>query len=310
MRLNNTPEARQALYDAVRRIALHGVVNPKTNTVYNTGTITGYVAKIHVDDDLAGTIDVQEFLDLSDDPEEDVDIGYHEGVMISAIQNSGSGMVIVPKLYSEVTIATDPVTLKEYVVMFSHVDIIQLDAHEKVVVGVTEREEFDIDNDDAPDIEDLKATGVFSKTTYLRNSIVSEVKGEDSGDHTKIIQNDENVEINIGDSESVIRANQNEIDMYSGNSGLHLDDDEAVIENRSSVVSMSNGITYVGSKSNTSSGVLYEELANILQNLLNYIAQMKTTTQLGPQPPLNVASFLALKSQIANFRSLHVKIQK
>ena len=310
MRLSNTPESRQALYEAVRRIALHGVVNPKTNTVYNTGTITGYVTKIHVDGDLAGTIDVQEFLDLSDDPEEDVDIGYHEGVMISAIQNSGSGMVIVPKLYSEVTIATDPATLKEYVVMFSHVDIIQLDAHEKVVVGVTEREEFNIDDDNAPDIEDLEATGVFSKTTYLKDSIVSKVSGEKSGDHTQITQNDKEVLIEAGNNDSAIFVDKNTVDAYSGDSELHLSDDEAVLLNGRSQIKLSNGTTYVGDTNNISSAVLYEELASILQNLLNYISQIKTTTQLGPQPPLNVASFLALKSQIANFKSLHVKIQK
>ena len=309
MRLNNTPEARQQLYEAVRRIALHGIVNPKTNTVYNTGTTVGYVAKIHSDGDLAGTIDVQEFLDLSDDPEEDVDVGYHEGVMISAIQNSGSGMVIIPKLYSEVTIATDPATLREYVVMFSHVDIIQLDAHEKVVVGVIEREEFDIDNDDAPDIEDLEATGVLSKTTYLKDSVVTEVIGEE-GDNTKIIQNDDSVVANINDGTSAISADNDEVALTHGDSEVLLDDSKAYISHGSSEVRVENGTTYVGSTSGVSSGVLYEELADILQNLLNYIAQIKTTTQLGPQPPLNVASFLSLKSQIANFRSTHVKIQK
>ena len=43
---------------------------------------------------------------------------------------------------------------------------------------------------------------------------------------------------------------------------------------------------------------------------LDYIAQIKTTTQLGPQPPLNVPAFLSLKGQIERFKSTHVKIQK
>jgi len=59
------------------------------------------------------------------------------------------------------------------------------------------------------------------------------------------------------------------------------------------------------------------ELANVLDELLGYIGQIMTTTMLGPQPPINVASFIALKAKIASFKGAHsgfltkkVQIQK
>jgi hypothetical protein len=39
--------------------------------------------------------------------------------------------------------------------------------------------------------------------------------------------------------------------------------------------------------------------------MLNYASQIKTTTQLGPQPPLNLASFIALKAKISAWKGAH-----
>lgn len=302
--------SRQAIFEAIRKIALHGVVNPETGAVHHTGKVTGYVAAIHTEGELAGTIDVQEFLNLSDDDEEDVGVGYHEGVLLSAIQNNQTGMVIVPKLYSEVTITTDPETMNEYVIMFSHVDIIQMDSHEKVIVGVTEREEYDIDDDNTPDIEGLEPTGVSSKTTYLKDSITSVVQGEEDADFTTQTMTDKDVKIVAGDDKSSATIDQQQVKLKHSSSESILGENSNLMKHGSSSVTVEDGMVSVGNTSGTSFAVLYDELAQVFGSLLDYIAQIKTTTQLGPQPPLNVPAFLALKGQIETFKSKHVKVQK
>ena len=173
MSKNKRPDlsSNQAIRDAIRKIAWHGIIN-QDGVLKDTGKVTGYVAKIHTDGELAGTVDVQEYYSLSMEETEDKKIGYHEGVYLSALQDNSKGLLIIPKLYSEVTISIDPETKTEYVSMFSHVDVIQLDSHETITVGVTEREEFDESDENSPDIQDLEETGVFSKTTYLKDSTI------------------------------------------------------------------------------------------------------------------------------------------
>ncbi len=113
--------------DAIRRIALKGIVNNATGAVRGTGRVSGYVAKIHDDesDELFGTIDVQEYVQLAVDENDEMQMGYHEGVLLSAIQDNSKGYVIVPKLYSEVLVSHDSDSGTEYVSMYSHVDLRQ-----------------------------------------------------------------------------------------------------------------------------------------------------------------------------------------
>lgn len=142
-----------------------------------TQRVSGYVQKIHDDetDELYGTIDVQEF-------QQDYPSGFHEGVLISAISQSKTGMTAVPCLYSEVIIVQDPMTKKEYVTMFSHVDLIQQKSHKEVMVGVVETEEFQ-EGDDGDDVHELKETGVSAVTNYTKDNIIDTVKTKD-GDCT------------------------------------------------------------------------------------------------------------------------------
>ena len=55
-------ENNQKIKEAIQRIALHTFVNKNTQTVRNSDKITGYVAKIHTEGELAGTVDVQKFI--------------------------------------------------------------------------------------------------------------------------------------------------------------------------------------------------------------------------------------------------------
>lgn len=136
--ITNDLSANETIYEAIRQIAFHKLVNPRTNVMKNTSKISGYVVKVHTDADdaLCGTVDVQEYLSsLSEQQslENGLPVGLHEGVYLSAIQNNENGMVIIPYLYSDVVITTDPATLREYVIQYSHADTVQIDAHNKVV---------------------------------------------------------------------------------------------------------------------------------------------------------------------------------
>lgn len=296
--------SNQIIRETIQKISRHGLVHPVTGVVKGTNKITGFVAKIHTDGDLAGTIDVQEFTTLSMANNDDVQIGYHEGVYLSAIQDNSKGLLIVPKMYSEVTISTDPDTNTEYVTMFSHVDIIQLDSHDTITVGVTEREELD-KGEDSPDIQDLEETGVFSKTTYVKDSITTEVQGEDDENHTKHLMDSEKVETIISDDKSSLLMDKEQIHLKHNKAETILDEDQHLSQFGNSKVKIEDGTVYLGSDSGTDDAVLGVELATILSELCGYLGQIMTPTMMGPQPPANMASFISLKAKIDSFKSAH-----
>lgn len=305
----NTQEHSQSLHDAIRRIALRGYIDSQTGSIKGIGQTTGYVVKIHTDGDLIGTIDVQEFDNQPFEGEEEKRIGYHEGVFLSAMQDNTNGMVIIPKLYSEVTIMRDPSTQNEYVSMFSHVDIIQLDSHDTITVCVRERDKYDIDDEDGPDIEDLPLTGLSSKTTYTKDAILSEVHAKDDEHVAKQEILAESIKQEVGDNKSSSVMDETKVKFEHGDGNVVLQDGKASIHYGSSTVSVEDGMIHVGTGSEDVA-VLGNELGELLSSILNYIGQIKTATHLGMQPPVNVGSFLSLKGQIERFKSKHVKVQK
>lgn len=320
---NNTgPGNSTGIVDAIRKIALQGIADPDKNVVFGAKRVTGYVAKVNDNK----TVDVQEYLDVEANSN-GVKEGYHEGVWLSALESNPNGYLIVPKLYSEVVIAKDPVTLTEYVVMYSHVDIIQLEASETVTVGVVEREELNLNDDGSPDVDELEATGVYGKTSYSKDEVRTEAVDEENGlsgrtTHTKdevktevvddggksttldMKSNSLDIEVSDGD-ESTMHMDKSKIELERGKSKTTLKDSENTMENGNEKVKVTNSVVYVGSDSNTSHAVLGEELADILIDVLDYCSQIKTTTMLGPQPvlPPTIIQFIALKTKISVWKS-------
>ena len=301
-----------ALREAIRKIALQNIADPKNGAVYGARRISGYVAKVN--DDF--TVDVQEYLDEADFKGEK--IGYHEGVYLSAIQSNPNGYVIVPKLYSEVVIVKDPVTKTEYVSMYSHVDVIQLESSDTVTIGVVEREDLDLDSDDSPDVDELEATGLSGKTTYSKDSVKTEVIDEDNEKDSFVEVKADSVDMSVSDGdESTVHIDKDKIELERGGSKTTMEDDANTMENGNEKVKVTNSVVYLGSDSGTSHAVLGEELADILMDILGYCAGIKTTTLLGPQPPLNVPQFIALKAKItawkastSKFLTKKVEVQK
>lgn len=104
--------------------------------------IHGYVAKIHDDpadeefELYGGTIDVGEFPDETASREP---MMYKE-VLLARLKDNLGDFMIVPTLFSDVTIVSDAGTKYIYVLNYSHADILQLQAHTESRIGVTETE--------------------------------------------------------------------------------------------------------------------------------------------------------------------------
>ena len=249
-----------------------------------------YVVKVHTDADdaLCGTVDVQEYLSsLSEQQslENGLPVGLHEGVYLSAIQNNENGMVIIPYLYSDVVITTDPATLREYVIQYSHADTVQIDAHNKVVIGVTETKEWE-DSEDSPDIDELEKTGVHAHTTYTPVSILSEVaKGDNESD------------------KSIFQVTADNIVSQHDKSQILLDAKQILAKyNAKEIVIKEDGV-YLGSGSAKEPGVLGNQLATLLVDWLGTLSQMMTPTMMGPQPPANLAKFVSLQAKVNSYKA-------
>lgn len=293
----------RTIREAIQKIAWRNIMNRETGALKGTGKISGYVAKINTEGDLAGTIDVQEYITLPIEETEDTKIGYHEGVLLSALQDNSNGYVIVPKMYSEVLVSQDPDTGAEYVSMFSHVDMIQLDSHESVVVEVKEREEFNETDGDAPDIDELAETGVLSKTTYLKDSITTEVHQSKSAHASTTTLTGEKLTVSIDDDETSFEMDKSQVNLKRDKAESTMTSSEIVNKVGKSSVTVKDGTVYLGDTQNTDSAVLGRELAGVLSDFLGYMSQMMTTTSLGPQAPINLASFIALKAKVDAYRA-------
>lgn len=183
--------------NAVHNIAMKGNIDTQGG-IYGTRKIVGYVCNVHglddEDESLRGTVDVQEYeYEQGEDKYEGV--GHHQGVLCSAIQNNRCGFHIMPTMYSDVVIVQDPVTMEEYVVMYSHVDIIQLQGHQHIKVGVVETDDFQESDGETenPDYDELEETGNSACSEYDKEKIVHSVKTKD-GEIT-ITQTAEKVDI-------------------------------------------------------------------------------------------------------------------
>lgn len=187
---------------AVRNAAMKGNMDAEGG-VYGTRKIEGYICNVHGLDDeneeLRGTVDVQESEYM---PGEDKyeGAGYHRGVLCSAIQKNDSGFYIMPTMYSDVVIVQDPATLKEYVLMCSHVDVVQLQSHQSVKIGVVETEEFQESDGEVemPDYYELAETGNAACSEYDKEKIIHSVKTKDG--EIIITQTAEKVEVKAKDT--------------------------------------------------------------------------------------------------------------
>lgn len=260
-------ESSRRIYDAIQAIAMHGYANPENGAWYGASRVIGFVAKIHDSGDLAGTIDVQEFNNG----------GYHQGVLLTAIQNNKSGLVVIPKLYSEVVVALDAALNKEFVSLYSHADMVQIRTHNETSIGAVETKPYTLEDD--VEMDDLKPTGNAAEARFSSSSPKAEVYATDSDGHKG------RVEVTPG--QVVVES--------EGGSNIRVNEDK---------VTISASETLIGGENANHPAVLGDKLAEILEDMLKYLSSMTTTTQLGPQPPINLSSYVALYAKVKSFKEM------
>lgn len=287
-----TASSQQMIREAIRKIALGrslGRVDMSPTGTGGVGTarmIHGYVAKIHDDpadaefEQYGGTIDVGEY------PDETASTGHiiHKGVLLSGAKDNSGGFLIIPTLFSDVTIVSDAATRYMYVLNFSHADVIQLQAHDQVTLGVTETEEFDSESNDSPDYDQLEPTGNQTKTTYTSTSIDT-VAGDKNGKQVTVHLDPENIRQVVDKAEINIKADK--IDTKVGGQTLTVTGQKIT----------------VGAEDATEPLVLGNELAQLMLEFLTECTKIVTPTLMGTMPAVNAPNFAPLMQKIQNFLS-------
>lgn len=278
--------------EAIRKIALgHSMerVDMAPGGMSGVGTarmIHGYVAKVHSDpsdaefEEYAGTVDVGEYPDETASPEPII----HKGILFSAAASAEGGFLIVPTLFSDVTIFMDAATRHAYIVNCSHAAVIRLSAHNEASIGVTQTEEIDPEDDATPDYDALKPTGNATSTVYTAQAIVSTVK------------NDENKQASLrieagGITQTVDKATVSQTA-------------EKIVQkvNDTTVVVADNKVT-LGDEQATEPLVLGNELAQLMLDFLTECSKITTPTLMGTMPAVNISNFASLTSRIQKFLS-------
>lgn len=292
---NNTRESdssQQMIREAIRKIALGrslGRVDMSPTGTGGVGTarmIHGYVAKIHGDpadaefEQYGGTIDVGEYPDETASTEHII----HKGVLLSGAKDNSGGFLIIPTLFSDVTIVSDAATRYMYVLNFSHADVIQLQAHNEVALGVTETEELDPESSDTPDYDQLEPTGNQTKTTYT-STYIDTVAGDKNGKQVTVHLDPENIRQVVDKAEINIKADK--IDTKVGGQTLTVTGQKIT----------------VGAEDATEPLVLGNELAQLMLEFLTECTKIVTPTLMGTMPAVNAPNFAPLMQKIQNFLS-------
>lgn len=289
---NTSNSSQQTIAEAIRKIALGRSmerINMALGGTSGVGTarmIHGYVAKVHDNPgdgeykEYAGTIDVGEFPDETASSEPVI----HKGVLLAGLKDNSGGFLIIPALFSDVTIVTDAATKYAYVLNYSHAKIIQLSSHTEAVVGVTETEELDAQSNDSPDYDELEKTGNESSTRYTAEKVVTTVKNKDGKEASRTIE-PELICTQVDKSEVTQATDQ--IQQKVGSTTVTLADKKVML----------------GDENATEPLVLGNQLAQLMLEFITECSKITTPTLMGTMPAINVPNFASLTSKIQNFLS-------
>lgn len=273
--------------EAIRKIALGRSIERISMSPAGTGgvgtarLIHGYVAKINnEDDEYLGTIDVGEFPDETASTEPII----HRGVLLAGLKDNSGGFLIIPTLFSDVTIVSDAATRYSYVVNFSHADFIQLHSHKETVVGVVETDELDTDSNDSPDYDELEKTGNEATTKYTAEQILTSVKTKNGKEATITV-----------DAETISqKVNKSEVTQTA---------DKVVQKVNSTTVTVADNKVTLGDENATEPLVLGNELAQLMLEFITECSKIMTPTLMGTMPAINCPNFPSLASKIQKFLS-------
>lgn len=281
--------SQRMIKEAIKKIALGRSlerINMSPSGTSGVGTarmIHGYVAKINDDpndEEYFGTIDVGEFPDETAALEPIV----HRGVLLSGLKDNSGGFLIIPTLFSDVTIVSDAATKYMYVLNFSHADVLQLNAHNETTVGATETEKLDPTDNNSPDYDELEKTGNATFTQYTPSAI------------NTVAQNKEGKKAEI----NIVPA---QIEQKIGKSEVTQTEEKIINKISNTSITLSNGKVAIGDENATEPLVLGNELAQLMLEFLTECSKITTPTLMGTMPALNIPNFTSLTSKIQNFLS-------
>lgn len=285
MDVNNS---QRMISEAIKKIALGRSIERISMSPSGTGgvgtarLIHGYVAKINDDpnDEYCGTIDVGEFPDETASTEQII----HKGVLLAGLKDNSGGFLIIPTLFSDVTIVSDAGTKYSYVVNFSHADFIQLHAHKETIIGVVETDELDPESNDSPDYDELEPTGNEATTKYTSEQILSSVKNKNNKEATITIDA-ENIAHKVDKSE--VNQNAEKIEQKVNSTVIVLKDNKVAL----------------GDENATEPLVLGNELAQLMMDFITECSKIMTPTLMGTMPAINCPNFPSLAAKIQKFLS-------
>lgn len=284
--------SRQTIAEAIRKIALGrsmervDMAPGGTSGIGTARMIHGYVAKVHDDPgdgeykEYAGTIDVGEFPDETASSRPVI----HKGVLLAGLKDNSGGFLIIPTLFSDVTIVTDAATKYAYVLNYSHAKVIQLSSHTETVIGVTETEELDAEDNDSPDYNELEKTGNESSTRYTAEKVVTTVKNKDGKEAARTIE-PELIRTQVDKSE--VTQATGKIQQKVGSTTVTLADQKVAL----------------GDENATEPLVLGNQLAQLMLEFITECSRITTPTLMGTMPAVNVPNFASLTSKIQTFLS-------
>lgn len=283
-----TNNSQRMITEAIRKIALGrskeriDMAPGGTSGIGTARLIHGYVAKIHdeLDDELLGTIDVGEFPDETASSEPII----HQGVLLAGVKDNSGGFLIIPTLFSDVTIVTDAATKSSYVVNVSHADFIQLHSHLGTTIGVIETEELNAEDNDSPDYDELEKTGNQATTHYTSLSVSTVVKNKD-GKESSVIATPESISQKVDKSE--VSQTTDKIFQKIGSTTVTVVDKKVTL----------------GDEKATEPLVLGNELAQLMLEFLTECSKITTPTLMGTMPAMNFPNFTSLTSKIQKFLS-------
>lgn len=292
MNNQSTDDHRYLIREAIRKIALGRSlerVNMSPDGMSGIGTarmVHGYVAKVHSDPndeefkDYGGTVDVGEYPDETASSEPVI----HKGVLLAGARNNEGGFLIVPTLFSDVTVFMDAATRYAYIVNYSHADVIQLRAHSETSIGVLETEELDTGSDSSPDYDELEPTGNESCTRYTKDEATTTVRNQEGKEASATIR-----------AGVVIHAVEQ--------SQVRQTADKVVQNVNGTTISLADKKITLGDENATEPLVLGNELAQLMLDFLTECSKITTPTLMGSMPAINIPNFTSLTSRIQKILS-------
>lgn len=273
-------ELRSEIEENIKKLAL-GKMGNNRGLPLGSELIHGYVCGIN--DDL--TVDVQEL-----DTEEAEDwngqpIGFHKAVKLNSSVDMQDGYVLIPQMFSEVTIKRDPDTMEEIITNYTSIGEVRIRAVDKTVISVEEVEDFsESDSGLGKDYFELEKTGKKSGVIYTSKSGGKIEEFVDDGYVRTVDKSEDKIE--FGDV-TISKKSDGNISVTSGSATINI---------------KSDGTMEFDGNSNWM--VKYNELQQFLSKLLNLIG----TGTAGGSPLTTAPQIMAMASEIPNFKSAKLKL--